>query len=62
MLINRVARTNHFKVIYAQKPRQRVTGSMFADYDMLKLVGDLHSNFGGFGYFVDRANKQATID
>jgi hypothetical protein len=62
MIINRAARTNHFKVIYARKPRQRVSGSIFADYHMLSLVGTLHGMFGGFGYSVDEPNKTVTIN
>jgi hypothetical protein len=62
MIINRAARSNRFKVIYARKPRQRVTGSIYADYHMLNLVGELHSRFGGFGYSVNKAKKTVTID
>lgn len=61
LLINRVARTNHFTVTYARKPKNRVTGSIFADYHMLSNVGSLHSSVGGFGYSVDEAGKTATI-
>lgn len=62
LIINRAARTNHFKVTYVRKPKNRVTGSIFTDYHMLSIVGLLHSSIGGFGYSVDERNKTVTID
>jgi len=62
LIINRAARANHFKVTYVRKPKNWATGSIFADYHMLTIVGSLHSSIGGFGYSVDEINKTVTID